>query len=214
MTLKVLVTSLTLGQGLNLRPCHLGLHGGAFCTSLFQKSYKSELKINICQSSQHLQLQVSGHGLEPQLEFSPPVLELGPLLPYSHGAEGTVVVKNPCEFPIEFYSLEFDQQYLAEEQVRGKVWSPHACSRSFTVLQCSQACAGEMEAVPRAKPGGISGLASFAGRLWRGLDGPCCWEEGMREKIGLAGESVHVMEVKKHILYVASLPYAPRSCGC
>ncbi|NXT87516.1 HYDIN protein, partial [Anhinga rufa] len=82
-----------------------------------EKSYRSELKINICQSSQHLQLQVSGHGLEPQLVFSPTVLELGPLLPYSRGAEGTVVVKNPCEFPIEFYSLEFDQQYLAEEQI-------------------------------------------------------------------------------------------------
>ncbi|CAM9813667.1 unnamed protein product, partial [Bubo scandiacus] len=82
-----------------------------------EKSYRSELKINIFQSSQHLQLQVSGRGLEPQLEFSPTVLELGPLLPYSCGAEGTVVVKNPCEFPIEFYSLEFDQQYLAEEQI-------------------------------------------------------------------------------------------------
>ncbi|XP_075621905.1 hydrocephalus-inducing protein homolog [Balearica regulorum gibbericeps] len=82
-----------------------------------EKSYRSELKINICQSNRHLQLQVSGHGLEPQLEFSPPVLELGPLVPYSPGAEGTVVVKNPCEFPVEFYSLEFDQQYLAEEQI-------------------------------------------------------------------------------------------------
>uniref|UniRef100_A0A8B9BFH4 HYDIN axonemal central pair apparatus protein n=1 Tax=Anser brachyrhynchus TaxID=132585 RepID=A0A8B9BFH4_9AVES len=82
-----------------------------------ERSYRSELKINICQSSQHFQLPVSGHGLEPQLEFNPPVLELGPLLPYSSGAEGTVVVKNPCEFPIEFYSLEFDQQYLAEEQI-------------------------------------------------------------------------------------------------
>ncbi|XP_068267686.1 LOW QUALITY PROTEIN: hydrocephalus-inducing protein homolog [Nyctibius grandis] len=82
-----------------------------------EKSYRSNLKINICQSSQHLQLQVSGHGLEPQLEFSPSVLELGPSLPYSGGAEGSVVVKNPCEFPVEFYSLEFDQQYLAEEQI-------------------------------------------------------------------------------------------------
>ncbi|NXL83544.1 HYDIN protein, partial [Alectura lathami] len=82
-----------------------------------ERSYRSELKINICQSSQHLQVQVSGHGLEPQLEFNPSVLELGPLLPYSGGMEGTVVVKNPCEFPIEFYSLEFDQQYLAEEEI-------------------------------------------------------------------------------------------------
>ncbi|XP_053915686.1 hydrocephalus-inducing protein homolog [Cuculus canorus] len=68
-----------------------------------EKSYKSILKINISQSSQHLQLRVSGHGLEPHLEFCPKVLELGPLLPDSHGVEGTVVVKNPCKFPIEFY---------------------------------------------------------------------------------------------------------------
>uniref|UniRef100_A0A8C3KHX2 HYDIN axonemal central pair apparatus protein n=1 Tax=Calidris pygmaea TaxID=425635 RepID=A0A8C3KHX2_9CHAR len=82
-----------------------------------EKSYRSELKIKVCQSNQHLQVQVSGQGLEPQLEFSPSVLELGPLLPYSPGVEGTVVVRNSCEFPIEFYSLEFDQQYLAEEQI-------------------------------------------------------------------------------------------------
>ncbi|KAM6300471.1 hydrocephalus-inducing protein homolog [Aegotheles albertisi] len=82
-----------------------------------EKSYRSKLKINICQSSQHLQLQVWGRGLEPQLEFSPPVLELGPLLPYSPGVGETVMVKNPCEFPVEFYSLEFDQQYRAEEQI-------------------------------------------------------------------------------------------------
>ncbi|XP_065590283.1 hydrocephalus-inducing protein homolog [Cyrtonyx montezumae] len=82
-----------------------------------ERSYRSELKINICQSSQPLQLQVSGRGLEPHLQFNPPVLELGPLLPDSSGTAETVVVKNPCEFPIEFYSLEFDQQYLAEEQI-------------------------------------------------------------------------------------------------
>ncbi|XP_059682609.1 hydrocephalus-inducing protein homolog [Gavia stellata] len=82
-----------------------------------EKSYRSEMKINICQRTQPLQLLVSGQGLEPQLEFSPAVLDLGAVLPYSRGAAGTVVVKNPCEFPIEFYSLEFDQQYLAEEQI-------------------------------------------------------------------------------------------------
>ncbi|XP_068026089.1 uncharacterized protein [Melanerpes formicivorus] len=95
----------------------LALHGGASALFSFQKPYLSQLKINICQSSQHLQLLVSGSGLEPRLEFQPEVLELGPVLPSSPGAQGTVVVKNPCEFPIELYSLEFDQQYLAEEQV-------------------------------------------------------------------------------------------------
>ncbi|XP_061876014.1 hydrocephalus-inducing protein homolog [Colius striatus] len=82
-----------------------------------EKSYRSSLKVNIQQSSQQLQLQVSGRGLQPRLELSPSTLELGPSLPGSRGAEGTVVVKNPCDFPVEFYSLEFDQQYLTEEKI-------------------------------------------------------------------------------------------------
>ncbi|XP_064020122.1 hydrocephalus-inducing protein homolog [Pogoniulus pusillus] len=82
-----------------------------------EKPYSSKLKISVCQSSQHLQLLLSGSGLEPRLEFQPEVLDLGPVLPSSRGTEGTVVVRNPCEFPIEFYSLEFDQEYLAEEQL-------------------------------------------------------------------------------------------------
>lgn len=85
-----------------------------------QRFYSNQLTVHISQSSQRLPLLVSGHGLEPRLEFNPSVLELGPMLPYSIGDEAEVVVKNPCKFPIEFYSLEFDQQYLAEEKVRGE----------------------------------------------------------------------------------------------
>ncbi|NXA71692.1 HYDIN protein, partial [Thryothorus ludovicianus] len=44
----------------------------------------------------------------------------------SDGAEATVVVKNPCNFPIEFYSLDFDEQYLEEEKIlRMAVGSKH-----------------------------------------------------------------------------------------
>ncbi|NWW29248.1 HYDIN protein, partial [Falcunculus frontatus] len=35
----------------------------------------------------------------------------------SDAVEATVVVKNPCKFPIEFYSLDFDEQYLVEEKI-------------------------------------------------------------------------------------------------
>ncbi|NWR06172.1 HYDIN protein, partial [Paradoxornis webbianus] len=35
----------------------------------------------------------------------------------SDGVEATVVVKNPSNFPIEFYSLDFDEQYLEEEKI-------------------------------------------------------------------------------------------------
>ncbi|XP_065519860.1 hydrocephalus-inducing protein-like, partial [Lathamus discolor] len=55
------------------------------------KCYRGELQIQICQSSQRLRVPVLGCGLEPRLELSPAELELGPLLPQSHGEEGTVV---------------------------------------------------------------------------------------------------------------------------
>lgn len=165
---------------------------------------------------------MSGQGLEPQLEFSPTVLELGPLLPYSCGVEGTVLVRNPCEFPIEFYSLEFDEQYLVEEQVRGKVWSTHTCSHSFTVLQHSQdhlhLPSWDDGDNPRAKPGGKAWWCFRASQL--------CWKavEGLEQSMllggrdegegGLAGESLHAMGIKKLILCVISLHYMHRSCGC
>ena len=59
-----------------------------------------------------------GTGLEPRIDFSQSLLEFEPILPHSFGDEVDVVVKNPCSFPIEFYSLEFDDQYLEEEKVR------------------------------------------------------------------------------------------------
>lgn len=87
---------------------------------------------------------------------------------------------------------------------------PHVhAPRSFAAIQHCQACAREMESVPRAKPGGLPGFVSSAGGLWQAW----CWEEGTRED-RLAGESVHVMEVKKHMLYVVPLLCARRSCGC
>lgn len=88
-----------------------------FCFYVFQKFYSQTLVFQIAQSAQKLTLLAQGQGLEPRLEFNPLVLELGPLLPYAPGDEAEVVVKNPCNFPIEFYSLEFDQQYLIEEKV-------------------------------------------------------------------------------------------------
>ncbi|KAM5296381.1 hydrocephalus-inducing protein homolog isoform 1-T2 [Glossophaga mutica] len=82
-----------------------------------ERFYSQTQTFQIARGTQKLTLLTQGQGLEPRLEFSPSVLELGPLLPYAPGDEAEVVVKNPCDFPIEFYSLEFDQQYLIEEKI-------------------------------------------------------------------------------------------------
>ncbi|XP_063024376.1 hydrocephalus-inducing protein-like [Melospiza melodia melodia] len=82
-----------------------------------ERSYSNELELNIFGSSNHFKLYLSGQGLEPRLEFSPPELEMGWMLVDSDGMEATVVVKNPCNFPIEFYALDFDEQYLEKKHV-------------------------------------------------------------------------------------------------
>ncbi|KAL2094103.1 hypothetical protein ACEWY4_011415 [Coilia grayii] len=81
------------------------------------RAYSQHLVLTVAQSTQRILLLVQGKGEEPQLDFSTSVLEMGPVLPHSTGEEAEVLVRNPCPFPIEFYSLEFDKQYQEEEKV-------------------------------------------------------------------------------------------------
>eukprot|EP00079_Xenopus_tropicalis_P024447 XP_012817094.1 PREDICTED: hydrocephalus-inducing protein homolog isoform X1 [Xenopus tropicalis] len=82
-----------------------------------EKLYSQRLVLQVAQSSQRVMILVEGKGMEPRLEFTPSVLELGPVLPFSSGDDVEVLVKNPCSFPIEFYCLEMDKQYLEEEKI-------------------------------------------------------------------------------------------------
>jgi hydrocephalus-inducing protein len=71
----------------------------------------------MAQSSQRLMVLCKGRGLEPRIELSKTLLEFEPILPHSVGDEQEVKIINPCQFPIEIYSLEFDKNYLDEEKV-------------------------------------------------------------------------------------------------
>lgn len=108
----------------------------------FQRSYKNELKLCICDSRHRLKMHLSGQGLEARLEFSPPALKMEWVLVNSAGVDTTVVVKNPCNFPVEFSSLDFDEQYLEEEKVRGRS-GPHRHA----------AQASQHSSIPRLVPG-------------------------------------------------------------
>lgn len=82
-----------------------------------QRAYSKQLVVCVAESTQRVLITAQGQGEEPQLELCPSMLELGPCLPFSAGEEAEVIVKNPCPFPTEFYSLELDTQYLEEEKV-------------------------------------------------------------------------------------------------
>ncbi|XP_032378415.1 hydrocephalus-inducing protein [Etheostoma spectabile] len=80
-------------------------------------AYNVQLVVRVAESTEQVSITAQGQGEEPKLQFCPPVLELGPCLPDTTEVEAEVIVKNPCSFPVEFYSLEFDKQYLEEEKM-------------------------------------------------------------------------------------------------
>ncbi|XP_052230840.1 hydrocephalus-inducing protein-like isoform X4 [Dreissena polymorpha] len=82
-----------------------------------EKFYEQRIPIRITKSSQRILLLCRGQGSEPRLDFDLNMMQFGPILPHSPGDEKEIVVRNPCAFPIEFYNLEFDSQYLEEEKV-------------------------------------------------------------------------------------------------
>nr|XP_029134421.1 hydrocephalus-inducing protein homolog [Labrus bergylta] len=82
-----------------------------------EHSYNRQLVVHVANSNQQLFIKAYGQAEKPRLEFCPPVLELEPCLPLSTESEAEVIVRNPCSFPIEFYSLELDNQYLEEEKI-------------------------------------------------------------------------------------------------
>jgi len=91
------------------------LHLGIF---LFQTRYEEEIFLLIKQNPDtRLVLTASGEGAEPEITFNSGVLHFGPVLPYSAGATREVTIFNSTKFPVEFYSLEYDNQYLDEEEV-------------------------------------------------------------------------------------------------
>ena len=83
-----------------------------------QRKYEAHLTLRVNQSTQQIALSCRGQGLEPRLEFARSQVAFGPILPHSPGDTQELTVKNPCSFPIEMYSLEFDKVYLEEEMER------------------------------------------------------------------------------------------------
>ncbi len=91
----------------------------------------------MAESTPQVILTATGQGEEPQLEFCSSLLELGPCIPASSEVEAEVTVKNPCPFPVEFYCLELDTQYLEEEKVVSDImpenkFAIYACEREDT----------------------------------------------------------------------------------
>ncbi|CAH8527146.1 unnamed protein product [Schistosoma turkestanicum] len=88
-------------------------------TPIEEKKYETKIQLNIENSSDTmLKIHCQGKGLEPQLTFDRVMLQFTPILPYSiNGSEELVTITNPCDYPIEFYSVELDKQAVLEDEI-------------------------------------------------------------------------------------------------
>lgn len=99
---------------------HLLWNKDKVCDLLYmslQLAYSRKLIVHVADSTQQAFVTAEGQGEEPQLEFCPSVLQLGPCLPANTEVEAEIIIQNPCTYPIELYSLELDTQYREEEKV-------------------------------------------------------------------------------------------------
>ena len=81
------------------------------------ENYRQTLILMVADSTKRLTIDVSGTGEAPRIELSQNMVELGPILPFSDGATMDFTISNPCDFKVEVYSLDFDRQYLEEEEI-------------------------------------------------------------------------------------------------
>ncbi|CAG5111155.1 Oidioi.mRNA.OKI2018_I69.chr2.g5489.t1.cds [Oikopleura dioica] len=82
-----------------------------------ESTFEENLLIFVENSTQRMEFNVSGSGVCPSLIFSKSPIELGPIMPDSAGATEIFSIKNNSKVEVEFYSLDFDEKYLKEEEM-------------------------------------------------------------------------------------------------
>lgn len=77
-------------------------------------------------------LKLTGEGVGSVLSFDRGTLDLGATLPGSPGIEGTVTLTSVCDEAVEVFSLDFDTEYLVEEEVlsTANVYGMHGIYRA------------------------------------------------------------------------------------
>lgn len=160
--------------------------------------YNRQLVVHVVESSQQVFITAKAQGAEPQLQFCMSVLKLGPCQPFSTEVEAEVTVKNPCSFPIEFYSLEFDTEYLEEEKVRVFSWRLKINFFYFVVISDEK-----QETKPQRRLGNGSGCRVAVSRNLK-VTGSIC---------GSFRDSVSVLEILEPCLRNISclIPYISTS---
>ena len=86
-------------------------------TPNLDKPFQQKIQFKCKDNPKVFVLNAKGQGVNFQVDFVPDTIKLGPVLPYSTAAIACIEMRNPMEIPVELYSLDFDKQYLEEEEI-------------------------------------------------------------------------------------------------
>lgn len=81
------------------------------------KPFTQKLLFKCNENMKQFQLNVKGQGINNVVELVPDTIKLGPVLPYDTKSIECFEIVNPMEHSIEIFSLDFDKQYLEEEDI-------------------------------------------------------------------------------------------------
>jgi hydrocephalus-inducing protein len=81
------------------------------------KPFAQKLMFKFKENQKQFVLNVKGQGTNNSVELVPEAIKLGPVLPYHTKSIECFSIVNTMDHPIEIYSLDFDKQYLAEEEI-------------------------------------------------------------------------------------------------
>lgn len=81
------------------------------------KPFTQKLTFKCKDNPKQFLLNVKGQGVNYQIDFIPEAVKMGPVLPYNRSAIQCIEMRNPMDQPLEVYSLDFDKQYVEEEDI-------------------------------------------------------------------------------------------------
>ncbi|KAG3249966.1 Hydrocephalus-inducing [Phytophthora idaei] len=81
------------------------------------RQFMLKLPIKINSNPKTRSIVCRGEGSELRISFSPPLVELGPVLPCAPPEEQLVEIRNDSEYAIEVFSLDFDSAYQQDEEM-------------------------------------------------------------------------------------------------
>ena len=96
------------------------------------RKYSISCTMRIEMNSRSRTISFTGEGLAPMIRFDPPIVELGPILPFAEGAEKIVTIHNDSDAAVDVFSLDYDTIYKEEDIILSaiEIYGPDGVFRS------------------------------------------------------------------------------------